>query len=43
MKDISFHDIVISKNDQKIVSADAWIYKAHERVDRCRRHGDLSN
>ena len=28
MKDISFHDIVISKNDQKIVSADAWIYDA---------------
>ena len=26
MKDVSFHDIVISKNDQKIVSADAWIY-----------------
>ncbi|WP_022769615.1 GGDEF domain-containing protein [Butyrivibrio sp. NC2007] len=26
MKDVSFYDIVISKKDQKIVSADAWIY-----------------
>ncbi|MBP3825373.1 MAG: GGDEF domain-containing protein [Butyrivibrio sp.] len=26
MKDVSFHDIVISKDDQKIVSADAWVY-----------------
>ncbi|WP_026519780.1 GGDEF domain-containing protein [Butyrivibrio sp. FCS006] len=26
MKDVSFYDIVISKKDQRIVSADAWIY-----------------
>ncbi|WP_026522917.1 GGDEF domain-containing protein [Butyrivibrio sp. VCB2001] len=26
MKDVSFYDIVIAKKDQKIVSADAWIY-----------------
>ena len=26
MKDVSFYDIVISENDQKIVSADSWIY-----------------
>ncbi|WP_022765062.1 GGDEF domain-containing protein [Butyrivibrio sp. XPD2006] len=26
MKDVSFYDIVISKKDQKIVSADSWIY-----------------
>ena len=28
MKDVSFYDIVISKKDQRIVSADAWIYDA---------------
>jgi diguanylate cyclase (GGDEF)-like protein len=28
MKDVSFYDIVISKKNQKIVSADAWIYDA---------------
>ena len=28
MKDVSFYDIVISKKNQKIISADAWIYDA---------------
>ena len=28
MKDVSFYDIVISKKDQKIVSADSWVYDA---------------
>ncbi len=26
MKDVSFHEIVISRDDQKIVSADVWVY-----------------
>lgn len=26
MKDVSFHDVIITRDDQKIVSADAWIY-----------------
>ena len=26
MKDVSFHEVIITRDDQKIVSADAWIY-----------------
>ena len=28
MKDVSFYEIIISKSDQKIISADAWVYDA---------------
>lgn len=28
MKDVSFHEIIISRDDQRIISADAWVYDA---------------